>query len=258
MLNYENFNIKDNSFAIYPAYDLTWNAHFHRAIEIIIVLNSEIICTVNNKEYTVTKDEAVMIMPNQIHSFQTEHTSKIQIIRFTPNLAGSFYKQYKDKIPADNHFIPVHPLPFSKNGSLSQPENLFELKGLIYTLLGDFCRCNKEWLPISDEKSLIYQLIMYIEENFKNSCSLKDAANSLKYDYTYISKEFLRVTGLTFVEYLNNCRINHACYLLENSDLTITQIAHESGYNTLRTFNRNFLKYANTTPAKYLKSKSIL
>lgn len=141
----------------------------------------------------------------------------------------------------------------NKNGVLDQPENVYELKGIIYSLLGDFCRSNREWSNSAIEKNIVYQLIMYIEENFKDSCSLKDAAKKLKYDYSYISKEFLRITGITFVEYLNNCRINHACYLLENSDLPITQIAFECGYSTLRTFNRNFLKYTNTTPIKYLK-----
>lgn len=53
------------------------------------------------------------------------------------------------------------------------------------------------------------------------------------------------------MEYLNNRRITHACKLLETTKLNSTQIAYECGYNNLRTFNRNFLKYTNTVPSEY-------
>lgn len=257
-MKYELLNMDEqDSFSVYATSNLTWEPHFHKAIEIIIVISGEIDCTINNKKYTLAENEAVIIMLNQIHSFTTNNHSRIQLIRFSPKLAGTFFKQYENQIPANNKFKIIHPLPYTSKG-LPQPENIFELKGLIYTLIGDFCYQCKEWTSVSADKNIIYQLVLYIEENFKNPCSLKTAAKSLNYDYTYVSKEFLKVTGLTFVEYLNNCRINYACYLLENSDLSVTQIAYECGYNTLRTFNRNFLKYANVTPIKYLKSKSNL
>ncbi|MGM9937981.1 MAG: helix-turn-helix domain-containing protein [Candidatus Ornithomonoglobus sp.] len=250
---YEAFNLNsDDSYSIYATSDLAWDAHFHRAIECIIALSGEIICTVNSKEYLLKKDDALLIMPNQIHSYKTEKHSRIQLVRFSPGLAGTFMQQYERFIPADNRFKLLHQLNYYSKG-LVQPQNLYELKGLIYTLLGDFCTACTEWLPISSEKNIIYRLIMYIEEHFREDCFLKDAADALSYNYTYVSKEFLRTTGLTFVEYLNNCRINYACHLLGATDLPITRIAEECGYSTIRTFNRNFLKYTQTTPVKYLK-----
>lgn len=255
---YENLNMtNEDSFSIYAVSDLTWQAHFHRALEVMIVLKGEVICTVNKHEYLLSEGEAVLVMPNQIHSIDTMNSSRVQLVRFSPSLVGSFYKRYENKIPADNRFKVIHPLAYEPKG-LIRPENIFVLKGILYSLIGDFCLIEREWLDASPEHDIIYKTILFIEENFKQDCTLKDAAKHLNYDYTYISREFLRVTGLTFSQYLNNCRINHACCLLENTDMPITQIARESGYDTLRTFNRNFIRYTGTSPSKYLKNKDHL
>ncbi len=256
MMNYENFNMNEpDSYTMFTKVNLTWGAHFHRAIEIIMVTDGEIICTIGGRDYTLHPFDAVLIMPNQIHSIKTCEYSRINLIRFSPKLVGTFFKQWEHSIPENNQFRLTQALKLSAP-TLSKPTNIFHMKGLLYTIVGDFFNSNPTWLPIPTDLNLIHRLIMYIEENFKTSCTLESAARELNYNYSYLSKEFLKISGITFMEYLNNCRIIHACYLLENTDMSITQIAYECGYNTIRTFNRNFLKYANTTPAKYLQEQA--
>lgn len=256
MISYESCNIDaGDPVSIYKTSDLVWDMHFHKAAEYVMVIDGEINCVINNEKYIIHKNEAVFILPNQIHSFNTSKHSEILIIRFSPKLAGSFFLQYKNKIPVNNLFeIDVMKVLNIRN--LFSPNNLFELKGIIYTLIGIFCNHKNEWVEKETESNLIYSAIKYIEKHFTDKCSLKDAVSELNYDYTYISKEFLKVTGMTFVEYLNNCRINYACQLLETTNMSSTQVAYECGYNTLRTFNRNFIKYMKTTPKQYMKESS--
>lgn len=59
--------------------------------------------------------------------------------------------------------------------------------------------------------------------------------------------------NITFTEYLNNYRISQACYLLKNSNQSIGEIAINCGYNSLRTFHRNFRKITEMTPNEYRK-----
>lgn len=243
----------EDPYSIWTEKDLTWNVHFHYAIECIILLDGEIFCNVVGKKYKLQKGEAVFIMPNQVHSFKTETNSKILIMRFLPEFAGSFFAAYKNKVPETNKFVIPESVELPSDGLLIA-DNLYLVKGLVYRLIGELCRQVKQWNKLTKESSLINNMISYVDDNFTSDVSLTELSKELNYNYSYMSAEFLRVMGMSFMDYVNNCRINHACYLLKNTKLSITDIAHDSGYQSIRTFNRNFLKYVNTTPNKYVQS----
>ena len=58
---------------------------------------------------------------------------------------------------------------------------------------------------------------------------------------------------MKFNEYVNHYRISRACYQIIHSNDSISKIAFDSGYESIRTFNRNFLKIMKVTPAEYKK-----
>ena len=60
-----------------------------------------------------------------------------------------------------------------------------------------------------------------------------------------------RSVGKTYVGYLNELRINRACRALIETDLNITQIAYDAGFNNLSNFNRRFLDVKGMTPRAY-------
>ena len=57
-----------------------------------------------------------------------------------------------------------------------------------------------------------------------------------------------------FEEYLHYLRVNRACELLLTTDMTIMQVGLEVGYNTIKTFNRNFVRLKNMTPGDFRKT----
>jgi len=65
------------------------------------------------------------------------------------------------------------------------------------------------------------------------------------------SRNFLAVTGHSFVEFLNRIRVGQACSMLYASDEQITAIAQEAGFKNLANFNRHFLKVKGMTPSEY-------
>ena len=54
-----------------------------------------------------------------------------------------------------------------------------------------------------------------------------------------------------FTDFLNFLRINRACTLLKTTDKSVTDIAFEVGYNTVKTFSRNFLKFRGMSPGAF-------
>ena len=71
-----------------------------------------------------------------------------------------------------------------------------------------------------------------------------------EYYFCHLFKEHM---GMTFLAYLNDVRIHKAAQLLKNTNLSITRIAAETGYNDVNYFCRIFRKKMNRSPGNYRK-----
>ncbi len=65
---------------------------------------------------------------------------------------------------------------------------------------------------------------------------------------------FKKITGNTFVNYLNKARIERACQLLLNTKMAITEVCFSVGFDSLSHFNRTFKKIKHLNPREYRKS----
>jgi YesN/AraC family two-component response regulator len=94
--------------------------------------------------------------------------------------------------------------------------------------------------------------VKYIQEHYSRpDLSLEMAARDLGYSRTYLSRTFSRQMRSSFNEYLNRLRIDIACLMLANRELSVTQVAEHAGYWDLHTFLRNFKKVIGMTPTHY-------
>jgi AraC-like DNA-binding protein/mannose-6-phosphate isomerase-like protein (cupin superfamily) len=91
----------------------------------------------------------------------------------------------------------------------------------------------------------------YLASSFLESITLEDAADRAHLSPAAFSRFFVKSTGRTLTEYLNELRIGHACRLLIETDQTVSQIAYASGFHNLSHFNRRFRRSRRTTPQKY-------
>jgi AraC-like DNA-binding protein len=65
---------------------------------------------------------------------------------------------------------------------------------------------------------------------------------------------FMYCFGMSFPEYINSLRLKDAVTLLQQSDLSIEAISEKTGFGTLRTFQRQFLKKYNLSPKDFRKA----
>ena len=111
--------------------------------------------------------------------------------------------------------------------------------------------CNDE--NNSDVSTLVYRSIEYINGNYMNDITALDCAHEIGLSYSYFSRQFCKVTGKSFREYLNSVRCNNAEKLLFTTDESISNIAYECGYSDLCYFISVFRKSRGISPNKYRK-----
>lgn len=223
--------------------------HLHSCFEIIIILSGQMTVTIDNQNYIVNQDEALMIFPNQIHSLTSTCSEHILCI-FSPNLVKTYATKTSGKIPNTNKFCPDKYL-VNVLKALDDTSTNTEKKGLLYSLCAQFEKNTTYRAKTADHEKLLYQIFAFVEDEYGGDCSLKTLSEKVGYNYTYLSRFFKKIVGISFNSYVNHYRLSNACYLMDNSDSSILQCALESGYDSIRSFNRNFKEQFGITPAQY-------
>ncbi len=97
--------------------------------------------------------------------------------------------------------------------------------------------------------------ILYIISNFKNNITLTDAASYVGLTPTYFSALFKEEIGVTFKEYLDSVRFDHARNLILYSNHTMHEICLESGFTNYENFVRRFKQRFGCSPRQYKKMR---
>lgn len=110
-----------------------------------------------------------------------------------------------------------------------------------------------EYGKVAWNKHLEYgRLIHYLNDNYRTA-TLEDTAAYFHFSPAYISKFLKKATGKSFIEYIQQQRIDAAMHVLRNSDMPANSIARQVGYQNISYFYRTFKKYNHCTPLEYRK-----
>ncbi|MGY5352144.1 AraC family transcriptional regulator [Wenyingzhuangia sp. IMCC45533] len=138
----------------------------------------------------------------------------------------------------------------------------FEQLLKFYELLHKMSKDSEQRLLSVSEDSQLYQakdskifqeVINYVFKNFKNEISLDEISEKTHMSTPAFCRYFKKRTKKTFTEYVNHLRVAQASKLLIETDLSISQICYECGYNSLSYFNRQFNKHKKIGPKEYKK-----
>lgn len=105
----------------------------------------------------------------------------------------------------------------------------------------------------SSHKS-IKVIIEYTEKHFKENISIHDLAARCAINANYASQLFKQETGISYIRYLTDMRIDYAAHLLMHTDETVFSIADQAGYSDYFYFAKVFKKIKGCTPTDYRKS----
>lgn len=123
---------------------------------------------------------------------------------------------------------------------------------LLRSLIVDFSYLQEESTNNSTHYSIhVRKAIDYIHLHYKEEITLDQIVKFLDITKPYFCKIFKEETNKTFSLYLNEYRIKKAKELLNNTNISILDIALNTGFNNQNYFNIVFKKITNTTPIKY-------
>lgn len=93
--------------------------------------------------------------------------------------------------------------------------------------------------------------ICMIEERYGEQLTLEELARQSGYTPAYLARKFRQQLGVPPIDYLLQVRLQHACALLQTTNLSVTSIAHQVGFTDSRYFATRFRQAMGTTPSQY-------
>jgi len=99
----------------------------------------------------------------------------------------------------------------------------------------------------------INKVMNYFMENYRKDIKLEEVAKLVNLNKSSFCRYFKSRTHKTCTQFLNEIRIQHACKLLINNEMTISEICYEVGYNNISYFNRQFRHINGLTAREYTK-----
>lgn len=232
--------------------------HIHDVVEIVYMLEGNMIINLDGEERMLLPGDCAIAFPEVVHGYeQASENAEGICIAFLPSVLHVFDSVLRNMKPVS----PVIRIPEEDEEIQSVIGRLKNLIGqdneqMILAYIHVFAAClfqRMELIPVDKtvEKGLIFDVLQYISQNYKENLSLESTAHALGISTSHLSHLFSQQLHINFRKYLNVIRIEHACLLLQDSHNTIAEIADACGYECTRTFHRAFLEENNMKPGEY-------
>jgi len=101
------------------------------------------------------------------------------------------------------------------------------------------------------DSSKIDKIFKYVNKNYQEHITLDEIAAHVNLTVPAFCRYFKKVTGKTFTQFVNECRIFYATKLLTESQSSITDICFECGFNNFSHFNKVFNEVIGKSASKY-------
>lgn len=241
--------------------------HLHSQVELVLVEKGSAQVFVDGNQMIISEGSGILVSPHTIHRFHSDNPeNKISFFIFGTEFIPDFKVFFESaKVPyviLDKNRCPEFALAQIKylvDFSHSYSVGKTVVKGLMTALLsgmmpaysgGEFPKYNDR----SSNFEICRQLLLYIDNNISQDLSLEKISKALNIVPSYVSTVFSRSFNISLNTYITQKRISVAKALLMNSPKTITEIAFDSGFSSIRSFNRRFKESEGVTPSEFRDS----
>ena len=259
------------------AYSEMKDAHYHPYYEFYYLLSGTRRIFINDTIYYVKKGDLIVIPKGELH--RTTYIGGDTHERIVMIFSDAFIAPLMNKLSSDTfqkcfgkRQITIPPNRrdyieelFAKiirehNGIDIFSESMLTI--YVYELILFVLRCQENSdaaYPASEiGDDVISEAAKFISGNFTKDFSLSQLAVKYNMSPSYFSRKFKLCTGFGYKEYLITVRIIEACRLLLNTDMSITQIAENCGFDDSNYFGDCFKKIKGMSPREYRKANGVV
>lgn len=270
-----------------PPNRITAAAHIQNSVEFIYVKHGTYSAFINQNKYTLFSGDLLFILSRDIHSLRAQDCKEngYYVFKIDPTILydQSNSSPYKYIIPfklnkenkkclwRKNELENSEMLKALNNVISSKSKDIYAGDLIVKINCMNLLLCVlREWNNsglcddenITDLSTLVFKSLEYMQKNYMHDITAMDCAREVGLSYSYFSRQFHKIIGKSFREYLNMLRCNEAEKLLLTTDKSITDIAFECGYNDLCYFISVFKSMRGSSPSKYkrelLSDKNII
>ena len=267
---------KDNPFSIYHIANVKRSfqipVHWHDEFEIIYVKSGFLTVSISGENYIGKSGDAFVVSPGNLH-FMGSQTGNVDYFTFLFPLKYISFRT--DDILDDKLLEPLNSghliiSPEIEDTVKEQCEQLVEIYGVkkeesqskitaqIKTkiiLLQFILELWKKGFIVENDtggkNTVEKEMVSYIQQNFTGKILLKEFGEQFHLSEKYISRYFKEHFHITISQYVTYLRLEHAKQLLQDTDIPVTEVAMQSGYQNVSYFIRSFKKTYGMSPLKY-------
>lgn len=249
--------------------------HWHSAFEMIMPVEGSYLVTVGQQTYELRPGDIFLIPGGELHSLRApsrggrfillfefdsvlmlQGASTLKSLLATPVLINrsTCPSIYNEELSIFSQLCTdyLHTDSFRDITLYTRLMAFFVLYGR-YRMPLDGSDASTEF-PHAGQKSYAEKfnaVLTYLDRHFAEDLSLEDAAAVAGFSKFHFSRTFKQITGYNFYDYLLHRRIKSSEMLLMKPGMSISQIALQSGFSSVSTFNRTFKKLKGCTPTQY-------
>lgn len=276
--NYED--VADN---IYIQYvndaQRTSEPHTHPFFQMFFLVKGKLVHHINNISADMAIGEMAIIPPNVVHHITLEDNPVYYCFSFNLSSLGKINSLNEHAITflnsLENKTRPIFPKTQISEKDILHIQSLFEhiynehtKKEIGYKesiiaysilLITEFIRMYGITHPnvynntSYTSEQMILNCIQYIDEHFTEELTIEKMSHMFALSQSTFCTCFKKITGMTFLNYLNHCRIKYAIKLIKNK-YKIVAVSSFCGYNDFSTFSRNFKNIVGISPRDYQKT----
>lgn len=256
-----------------PGYSV--EEHEQRAFEISYIVSGEGTFSTNGKKYHVKPNNIYINSKGELHSIEADRGSPLRYFYMAFDLNE---KYLSEDLLEMREFYKKIAVPIVNDGKiLLEPFNnvfheLYNKRKLSIEMIDAYLRqiiiltyrkysekveiVNAPVISENSSGSVVYSVIRYVDENFRNITECKEISKKLGYSYTYLAHTFKKHMGITIGNYLIRKKLEEAKRLLKLGQMSITQISENLNYVSVHSFSNSFKKYTGISPSEYIKTQN--
>lgn len=242
--------VKEKTIVSYPT-------HWHEFYEIELILSGGGSYIIDGVKKKIEKNMLFFMTPVNFHKVITDGAEVITLMfmgevcdmNMLFKLSSVFDSDSVSLDDEDARYLAA--IMHELNIASSENDDKYSFH-LLNSILGKICRLTNR--HEHGYLTKVQTAMLYIQNNFRNEITLDDIARIAGVTPSYMSSIFLKDCGMNFKTYLNTIRHEYAKKLLTYSDMTVTDICFESGFNDYANFERNFKANFNVSPREYRRN----